>query len=170
MPILTRLSGPSRAEVRFNQLDSALEFEFEILTKEALNLCPYTGKSIWGLWDYDVVEIFLQERKNPNEVNAPYYEFQLSPGNKQFFLKIIRPREIYYSPLHLAWLGKTETTNQGWKAQFNLSQLPITCNKHLYMGVFAILGKNDKSYFSYKPNDDILDYHRPQHFSKLTIF
>ena len=118
-------------------------------------------KSNWGLWEFDVVEFFYRK---PSE--QEYHELQVSPLNQKFHLNIIKPREIFYSPIEFYWSGQVECVEDTW-----LTQIQIPHNGSEIEGNFhAMLGDPNKSrhYFSYKVNPQAQpDFHRPEYFVKL---
>src|SRR5438105_4220775 len=67
---------------------------------------PLTNPSLsgdgWGLWDRDVVELFVSDSsiasvagRSPASTGLPYYEFVLSPLGQVFQLKIHEPRKKF---------------------------------------------------------------------------
>ena len=44
----------------------------------------------WKLWEWDVVEAFLQLRSDEEDKNAPYLEIQVSPLNQRLLLIITK--------------------------------------------------------------------------------
>lgn len=127
----------------------------------------------WGLWDYDVVELFFYaaDRKS-------YYEFQLSPLNQGFQLEIFKPRISFCTPLDWSWQSDCQIIgNKSWKGFIKIpleifSKGPQLEFSEIFGNVHAILGeKNLRKYYSlnpYKPSQgDGPDFHRPGHFIKL---
>lgn len=122
----------------------------------------------WGLWNFDVVEIFLQPRKEITHHHAPYIELQVSPLNQGFNLQIIEPRKIYYTPLNLnfyheTYLTETESLYR-WESKLTV-QLPET-EKYLFGNAYACLGFGEsREYFglNLKPSPNP-DFHCPDFF------
>jgi hypothetical protein len=128
------------------------------------------------LWNFDVVEIFLQWRRNPLDFTAPYLECELSPDGNKLSLIIIRPRKRTATPWQWDYEFKHTKTDILWKAQLNIPiprDLPImketTSYPLLYGGAFACLGPGDKrEYYALRPNaEDRPDFHRPELFIPL---
>jgi hypothetical protein len=128
-----------------------------------------TPEKNWGLWEYDVVETFLQLRNHETDDKAPYLEIQISPLNQKFFLKIIEPRKIFYTPLKLE--AKLESKSEGkfWVSKLNIPFQSIGLGTELYGNFFASLGpENKKEYYAWKINPEMkADFHRPDLFRKL---
>jgi hypothetical protein len=122
----------------------------------------------WELWNFDVVEAFLQPRRHDGDLTAPYLEVQLSPRGMGLGLVILEPRKICYIPYALKfepWVGLTDTL---WESSVKL-QLPVELSEgELWGGIFACLGVEDRGYYSLRPNpEERPDYHRPELFQKL---
>lgn len=122
----------------------------------------------WGLWNFDVVEVFLQPRKEITHFQGPYLELQVSPLNQGFNLQIIEPRKIYYTPLELKYFHQTflsETLDSfRWESRLTV-QLPETA-KYLFGNCYACLGYGEsREYFglNLKPSSHP-DFHCPDYF------
>jgi hypothetical protein len=117
-----------------------------------------------GLWDYDVVEVFISRTNR-----LPYLEVQSSPLNQSFALIINNPRISFETPTNLK--TKIEITSKNpWVTVFNIpfSDIPGSGNI-LYGNCFSCLGSAKKrQYYALNINaDDIADYHKPELFVKL---
>ncbi len=122
----------------------------------------------WGLWNHDVVEAFLQLRKDAEDLQAPYLEVQVSPLNQPFALVIKEPRKIYFPPDQLNL--KTESIIEGhlWMARLELELPQDIQGEMLYGGAFACLSQNPREFFALRPNpEDNPDFHRPELFIYL---
>lgn len=119
----------------------------------------------WGLWDYDVVEVFLK-KENTNS----YLELQTSPLNQPFALIIEKPREKYFSPKDLLLSIENEVLEQKWKAKITIpiSSIPGEGSK-IFGNCFACLGKQEnREYFALNLNSEQTpDFHRPELFIQL---
>lgn len=144
-----------------------IEFEFQVTT----NIGPRTSTEFtnnyqdnWGLWEYDVVEVFIKKEGNT------YLELQVSRFEQPFALIIEKPREVFYKPKEL----KTEfsSTNIGntWKSLIKIpfSEIPGTGNI-LYGNCFSCLGHGNRSFYGLNINTDSSpDFHRPELFINLS--
>jgi hypothetical protein len=116
----------------------------------------------WGLWNFDVIEFFVRA-SGANE----YLELQTSLNNKQFILKIIRAREIYYTPMDLTFNSNSLADNGSITVEVDLPNIWNTTK--LEGNFFAILGPCDsRCHYAWKldPNTSA-DFHRPDLFEKL---
>ena len=140
-----------------------VSFSFPI-ARNINQLFPLTH-SQWGLWDFDVFEIFIQKRFSPKQFDNPYTEFQISPLGQFFILEILKRRELHYTPLHQpfsfeskmehCWNGFiTFPKEQGVEYYFNFTSIqgpPEERNHYASVGDFT------------KP----ADFHCPHLFRKV---
>ncbi len=117
-----------------------------------------------GLWNFDVVEVFLKEidtRQETNEFN--YTEFEFSPLNQILCLEIIRPREEFFIRSDIILKSKSSYTTDEWHLQ---TEIPIKTEKQYKGSLFAALGPlGMREYFAIKPNQDFKpDFHQPNNF------
>jgi hypothetical protein len=120
----------------------------------------------FGLWDFDVVEVFIQKENKNNH----YLELQISPANQKFALLIKKPRieTESYSPLN-SKISSTKTSS-GFKAEFFIHIDDIPGNsEHIKANFFCCLGpQENKSYFALNINQEVTpDFHRPELFISL---
>ncbi len=122
----------------------------------------------WELWNFDVVETFLQLRKNAQDIHAPYLELQVSPLGQALQLIILKPRVSFYTPLSLEFKAETHLQDDHWKSEVRVELPKEFSNGELWGGMFACLGKNDRGFYSLSPNPEAKpDFHRPELFKKL---
>lgn len=132
---------------------------------------PHHGKKHyyenWGLWEYDVVEFFLQGRDHKKDFSSPYIEFLLSPHGESFALKTHEPRKIIETPLNLDFRGTCELNDNKWLAEMKIKN-PFS-HHYLYGNFHACLEKGSRrEYWSsfYIPSEKP-DFHRPREFAQL---
>lgn len=115
----------------------------------------------WGLWNFDVVEVFLQNNKE-----SRYKEYQVSMDAKAFELEIYRPRISYATPLNSSFKYFVEDLADSKKIMI---EIPIEKNESYSLGAFACLGqKSAREYYSLNPNIEVnVDFHRPELFKSL---
>ena len=162
---------------------TVLRADYEVQTPNPPHLQPGLPRntSQWGLWESDVVELFLTIS------DECYYEFQLSPLGQFFELRIFEPRKRFDRSFHCAgarfsaeypgaamiseapmgvgapvfWKGRMEIplNELGWDGDL----------KKLRGNVFAILGSSEKkTYWSlFLPKQAEPDFHRPEYFKPL---
>jgi len=146
-----------------------IQFNFEFQGLNSLNLNEKFTKSFlddpknnWGLWEFDVFEVFITR----DGVN--YLEVQVSPLSQNFVLSITKPRVEYEVPK--VFTGETKTTAlEPWCAQIiiPLSEIPGETNI-LTGNCFSIVGSKNREYFALNINEESdPDFHRPDLFTKF---
>jgi len=115
----------------------------------------------WGLWERDVFEIFLKDNSN----DSLYYEFQVSPSENTFHLGIIRPRELYFTPLNIEWKHTYRVQDSLWSGQVILpgDKFVPEGNIHACLG---LPGQREFYGLCNNPENEP-DFHRPELFGKL---
>ena len=106
----------------------------------------------WGLWNKDVVEAFLQLKKNEEDTKAPYLEIQLSPLNQPFALIVTEPRKKFFSPKNLIYKSEVTLTDKIWTAKLEVTLPDEVSGEHLYGGFFACLGASTREYYALNSN------------------
>ncbi len=162
-------------EVGFGLAGDRLRVRFEVKTFEITpNPELETGSPQWGLWDWDVVEVFLSV--NGAKGSLPYYEFQVSPLGQYFELKILEPRKQtdreFRSGLKCgARILKDEPGDCHWEGWMEIPLTPLGWDgnpANLVGGAFSILGDTSKRYWSlFLPQQETPDFHIPQYFQLL---
>ena len=124
-----------------------------------------SGYKNWGLWDYDVFELFLSRN---TELNAPYLELQVSPLNQKLALIIEKPRQKWFYPETSVFTSKTTIEDNKWVSTFKIDLGAIPGNSNIVYGnAHAILG-NPRNYYAAVPNEESTpDFHRPELFTEL---
>lgn len=122
----------------------------------------------WGLWNKDVIEAFLQLRKDENDLTAPYLEIQVSPINQPFALVIKEPRKTYYAPENLKLKTQVTLTDKLWTGKMEVTLPEDLQGDHLYGGFFSMITIDPKEYYALNPNPEANpDFHRPELFLPL---
>ena|SRR5690606_7045986 len=125
-------------------------------------------KDNWGLWNTDVVESFLQLRKNPEDLKAPYLEVQVSPLNQPFALVIVEPRKTFHPPESLTYTHSVTLTDKVWETIINVTLPPEITGDVLYGSFFSCLGEGEREFYALEINpEENPDFHRPELFQKL---
>ena len=153
-----------------------------ILKKERLYTDHSFSKTLSakGLWEFDVVEVFVTGTKNKN--NLPYYEFIVSPESQFFELEILDPRkkvnENYKSNFSFKSLVQKKDTSLLWNVEIQIPlqkigfDLQETVDEKCIKGnAFAILGEpQEREYWSlFLPKQEKPDFHLPQFFKSLSL-
>jgi len=120
------------------------------------------GKN-WGLWEYDVVEVFLRFG------DGPYLEMQCSPLGQLYALNIITPREDFSVLDKLSSSAISKVDNDTWTSSMSIhfEDIPGFGDKtNLNGNCFTCLGGKDaREYYALKINgEENADFHRPDLF------
>lgn len=166
--------GENRVKVSWEQVSaSEISIIFEVQKRHSRTWYGDSKfgdnyKENWGLWNFDVVEAFLQFRKNENDLTAPYLEVQVSPLNQPFALVITEPRKVFHAPENLVMHTHVELDEKNWKAEFKVTLPQEIQGTHLYGGFFACLGNGPREFYALEPNTEAApDFHRPDLFLPL---
>jgi hypothetical protein len=143
----------------------AAQFEVQKLRGAAWIIPP---PKTYELWNFDVVEVFLQWRKDAQDIHAPYLEFELSADEQQLGLVIFRPRVQVATLWNYTFTSQAQVEPHLWHSQMTLPW-PGQNEGFLYGGAFSCLGQGpDRQYFSLNPNPESRpDFHRPELFIPL---
>jgi hypothetical protein len=117
-------------------------------------------------YDYDVVELFLTF----SETGFPYYEFEVSPFNQTFQVRIVSHAR-HQEGVDLGLVSSAAILPHGWSADLKipLKSLgwdgdPGTIRRNFY----SILGRAPRSYWStFLPRAKVANFHQPQFFQSL---
>ncbi len=158
----------------FSLRGSLLKAEFQVRGVEPLSLLEgLQGPGPhWGVWEGDVVEVFLRVG------GSEYFEFVLSPLDQPFELQIFEPRKRVNREFRSGFRHGARCENaqpngaQDWSAwmEVDLDRLGWAGGRDDLTGnAFAILGRPDaRRYFSlFLPPQTVPDYHLPEYFAKL---
>jgi hypothetical protein len=122
----------------------------------------------WGLWNKDVIEAFLQIRKDENDLKAPYLEIQVSPLNQPFALIIVEPRNTFFVPKELSFKTEVTLTPKMWSGKMEVILPPELTGDKLYGGFFSCLSDDPREFYALSPNPELNpDFHRPELFLSL---
>ncbi len=162
----------SKTSVRFESYleGHQLKVRFEVRSSKSPHVNPALSLSgsQWGLWDWDVVELFL--RVGPEA----YYEFQVSPLNQHFELKIFEPRKRFDRDFTSGFTHRAFGLNggQGWGAEMDIPLHALGGSPgavDLIGNAFAILGAGvERTYWSlHLPPQEVPDFHLPERFAPI---
>ena len=154
-------------KVKLGTVGNTLNIEFE----HNYELAPHVSEKFgheyqnWGLWDYDVFEVFLTRSESSK---LPYLEIQVSPLNQKFALLINKPRENTEYPKSCPFQAKNEFSGDLWKSSISIDIQDIPGESETINGnIHAILG-TPRNYFSMNVNpEEAPDFHRPEYFTDI---
>lgn len=161
--------------VEFSLQNKVLTARFDV-TCPAITANPALSgnDSQWGLWDWDVVELFLAPFR-PTDGQFPcYLEFQVSPLNQYFEMMIFEPRKRFDRDFRLLGLRHSASilSEKRWTAELQIPLAPLGWDGDpgsLFGNAFSIQGKpGERNYWSlYLPPQTKPDFHLPRHFQPL---
>lgn len=164
-------------EVIYKMNSDSIDIEFIInpynLNISNINRSFQLDNSSIGLWDYDVVEVFIANSDESNHNLNHYFEFNVSPLNQYFELEIFKPREKTNSHFKSNFIHKTALFENTWNTKINIPLNIFGKSNNLfnlYGNFCACLGsaENRTYWSSYLPVQSKPDFHLPQYFRKLS--
>ncbi len=158
-----------RVSVAFGSTQSELMVIFEVESaSDYVNPELSTEGSQPGLWDWDVVEVFLQ-----NPARDRYFEFQLSPLGQHFELEILEPRKRVNDQYRSSFAKQVKRISATrWEARFRISWKALGFGAQptqVFGNAFAILGEPERRHYwsLLTPPQEKPDFHIPKHFGPL---
>lgn len=118
-------------------------------------------------YEFDVVEVFVTFSDN----GFPYFEFEVSPYNQTFQVRIVGKRE-HHEGVDLGLTSTAEISRSGWTTQLNIPLKPLGWDgdaSKIRGNLYSVLGLSKKrSYWSaFLPKTSWPDFHRPEYFKPL---
>ena len=151
-----------KLEQSFLRIHFTVEFQ-KLFVSNAFSLDSFKN---WGLWETDVVEIFITR----SEQRTPYLELQFSPLSQKFALIVETPRQQFSYPEELDVKVKSHVNTKSWDCEIHVPfhQIPGS-SQEIYGNFHACLGESVKRcYYGYQINSEVSpDFHRPDLFKKL---
>ena len=145
-----------------------MEVEFEVMTSELKTSEQFNQQNWdnWGLWEFDVVEVFIQK----SHVKNHYLELEATPLNQKLALMIEKPREVFHKVELERTTVLSSKTDDGFSTKFKIYFDEIPGDSNELRGNFhACLSHREKRlYFSLNSNpEEQADFHRPELFQDL---
>jgi hypothetical protein len=118
-------------------------------------------------YEFDVVEVFATF----SDSGFPYFEFEVSPYNQTFQVRIVSKRE-HHEGVDLGLTSTAEISHGGWTTQLNIPLKPLGWDGDpgkIRGNLYSVLGPSKKrSYWSaFLPKTARPDFHRPEYFKPL---
>ena len=166
-PQKSELSEPVKIQIALE--NSILHARFEVKTSE-INGKEHLGKDEYP-YQFDVVELFVSV-VGLEGGRVPYYEFEVSPYNEDFQVRIIDLKKTFQEGLQLGLQHYVERTKDGWIADLWIPLENLNWNydpSKIVGNAYAILGKKpNRSFWSLSlPPMNKPNFHQPQYFQKL---
>ena len=113
--------------------------------------------SLWGLWEYEVVEVFLVDH------NGHYTELEFGPHGHYLGLRLTAPRQISEKHLSLEYVATID--RKRWTAKAFVAQQHLP-KKIASINLFAIHGSGQhRRYLSWSPlPGTVPNFHQPHVF------
>jgi hypothetical protein len=117
---------------------------------------------------FDVVEVFVTF----SETGFPYYEFEVSPYNQTFQVKIAGHTQPFQEGIDLGLVSAATIVPGGWTAELKIPLKPLGWNgdpKKIRGNLYSILERASKRSFwsSFLPRATRANFHQPQFFQPL---
>jgi hypothetical protein len=117
---------------------------------------------------FDVVELFVTF----SETGFPYYEFEVSPYNQTFQVKIISHTQPFQEGIDLGLVSAAKILPGGWTAELKIPLKPLGWDgdpAKIRGNFYSILERAPKRSFwsSFLPKAKKANFHQPQFFQPL---
>jgi hypothetical protein len=144
-----------------------LYFVAQVSTLPYYDISHGLGSFVEGLWEYDVVELFLKD-----DHGGAYQEFNLSPAGAWWSARFsgyrkrapeavdMRAPEVISRITETGWLA-------GMAVQRNDLLVDISFSSKSKAAVCAILGREERQYCALSPGQGIPDFHCLEQFSNV---
>lgn len=158
-----------KVSVDYSIGDDCVNIQFQVETDKLIISDEFkkSGFENWGLWNFDVVEVFLQKSFQSNR----YLELQVSPLGQKLAIDIYEPRKDHRIKSDYKGSMEAVITSSGFDAKFSVPINEIPGDEKLIFGNFtACLGptmKRSYSAISINDKDKEPDFHIPRLFQKL---
>ena len=119
-------------------------------------------------YEFDVVELFLTF----SDGGFPYFEFEVSPYNQAFQVKIANARE-HHEGVELGLTSTAAIIKDGWSAELRIPLKPLGWDGDpgkIRGNLYSVLGPaRSRSYWSaFLPRAAKANFHQPQYFKALS--
>jgi hypothetical protein len=164
-PAVSLLKNP--VQVHTSLVDDALIVSFAVASPSinakkilAPNEHPY---------EFDVVEVFATF----SDSGFPYFEFEVSPYNQIFQVRIVSKRE-HHEGVDLGLISTTQIAKDGWTAEMKIPLKSLGWDGDpgkIRGNLYSILGAAKKrGYWSaFLPKAAKANFHQPQYFEALSL-
>lgn len=166
-PQTSQLQEPFR--VSFTLEKGVLKAHFEVKTAALF------AKEVFGPEDFpyqfDVTELFLSFGGG-GENNYPYFEFEVSPYNQTYQVRVREKGKPVEERLELCLQSQAKIVKGGWTSDFSIPLMPLGWNgnvESIVGNAYGIAGqKPNRSYWGLTlPREEKPNFHKPEFFQKL---
>jgi hypothetical protein len=143
----------------------------DILTVSYSVIAPLNARKVLGPqqhpYDFDVVELFVTF----SETGFPYNEFEVSPFNQTFQVKIVS-RTRHREGVDLGLVSTATIRKDGWTAELKIPLRPLGWDgdpQKIRGNFYSILERAPRQSFwsSFLPRAKKANFHQPQFFQPL---
>jgi hypothetical protein len=162
-PVTSALKNP--VEVHVSLADDALIASFSVSTP-SLNAKKVLAQGEYP-YQFDVVELFVTF----SDSGFPYYEFEVSPYNQTFQVRIISAKQ-HQEGIDLGLTSTAAVVTGGWNVGLKVPLKPLGWDgdpAKIRGNLYSILGQGrSRSYWSvFLPKAAKPNFHQPQYFKPL---
>jgi hypothetical protein len=162
-PATSALKNP--VQVHTSLADGALIASFSVLAP-SINAKKSLGPGEHP-YQFDVVELFV----TVSDSGFPYFEFEVSPYNQTFQVKIVSKKE-HHEGVDLGLSSTAEISRDGWTAALKIPLKPLGWDGDpgkVRGNLYSVLGETKKrSYWSaFLPKAAKANFHQPEYFKPL---
>jgi hypothetical protein len=162
-PERSDLKNPVQASVAL--ADDMLVARFSV-TAPSLNAKKVLGAKEYP-YQFDVVELFVTF----SETGFPYYEFEVSPYNQTFQVRIVSSRQ-HQEGVDLGLMSTAIILPDGWAAELKMPLKPLGWDGDVGKvrgNLYSVLGQaHERSFWSaFLPKAQKPNFHQPQYFRPL---
>jgi len=152
-------------QVKASLADDTLSVSYSV-TAPSLNARKVLGPAQYP-YMFDVVELFVTF----SETGFPYFEFEVSPFNQPFQVKIVS-QSRHQEGIDLGLVSTATVRPGGWTAELKIPLKPLGWDgdpKNIRGNFYSILERAPKrSYWSsFLPRARTANFHQPQFFQSL---
>ena len=167
--VYSKAKTPVKASVQFKLEGEELHAHYEILNPH-INAKAHLNSGQYP-YQFDTVELFLSV--NEASPNLPYYEFEVSPYNQTFLVKILDPKKPFINDFPVpGFQSSVSPIAGGWSADLKIPLSVLHWNgdvSKLTGYAYAISGISPlRAYFGLTlPVEAKPNFHLPQYFQPL---
>ena len=142
----------------------------DMLTVNYSVIAPPNARKVLGPqqhpYMFDVVELFVTF----SDTGFPYFEFEVSPYNQTFQVKIVSHTQPFQEGVDLGLISSATIRKGGWTAELRVPLKPLGWDgdpTKIRGNFYSILGKPQSFWSSFLPKAKTANFHQPKFFQPL---
>lgn len=165
------LVAPARSDLK-KPVQANVSLADDMLTARfSVSAPPLNAKKVLGPneypYEFDVVELFVTF----SETGFPYYEFEVSPYNQTFQVRIVSARQ-HQEGVDLGLKSAVTISPAGWTAELKIPFKPLGWDGkpgNIRGNLYSVLGQPRKRSFwsAFLPKAAKANFHQPEYFMPL---